>query len=211
MKALTDASNAASRSSALKAGISASVAGIGEGVECPKLRRVLVADRAQQPFGLGQGIAQDEGVKGEPKSGGLGILKSGAPQRAVDHFARGMVGRPRRVEAEVQVEQARMAMGKIAIGGGDVAQIGAPVGAGQRQLDGGQRPVGDPPQQLVLRAEMVQHRHRVDADLQAEFAHGKPNLAIARQHVECGIEDGVLVEAAASARAGNGSFPCCLR
>ena len=114
------------------------------------------------------------------------------------------------MEAEVQVEEARMTMGKIAVGHGDAAQVGAPVAAGQRQLDGRQRPVGDPPQQLVLRAEMVQHRHRVDADLHAELAHGKPDLAVARQHVERGIEDGVLVEAAPSAWAGRG-FAGCFR
>ena len=79
---------------------------VGEGVEGSELRFVLVADRAQQPFGLREGIAQDEGIKGEPKSGGLGIRQPGAPQGPVDHFARGMVGRPGRVEAEVQVKEA---------------------------------------------------------------------------------------------------------
>ena len=121
-----------------------------------------------------------------------------------------MIGGSRRVEAEVQMEQARVPVGKIAVGGGDVAQIGAPVGARQRQFDGGQRPVGDPPQQLVLRAEMMQHGHGVDADLHAELAHGKTDLAVARQHVERRIEDRVFVEAAPSARAGRG-FACCFR
>ena len=114
------------------------------------------------------------------------------------------------MEAEVQVEEARVTMGKIPIGDGDIAQIGAPVGAGQRQLDGGQRPVGDPPQKLVLRAEMVQHRHRVDADLHAEFAHRETDLAVARQHVERRVENCILVEPAPSARAGRG-FSGCFR
>ena len=46
---------------------------VGEGVERPEFRLVLVADRAQQPFGFRQGIAEDESVEGESKSGGLGI------------------------------------------------------------------------------------------------------------------------------------------
>ena len=41
-----------------------------------------------------------------------------------------MVGGPGGMKAEVQVEQARMTMGKIPVGGGDIAKIGAPVGAG---------------------------------------------------------------------------------
>ena len=86
-----------------------------------KLRLVLVADRAHEPFGLRQGIAEDEGVEREPKSSGLGIREPGTPQRAVDHLAGGMIGRSRRVEAEVQMEEAWMTVGKIPVGCGDVA------------------------------------------------------------------------------------------
>ena len=74
---------------------------------------VLVADRAQEAFGLGQGIAQDEGVEREPKPSGFGIGEPGTAQRAVDHLAGGMIGGPRRVEAEVQMEQAWMTVCKI--------------------------------------------------------------------------------------------------
>ena len=101
------------------------------------------------------------------------------------------------MEAEVQMEQAGMPVGEIPVGGGDIAQIGAPVAAGLRQLDSGQRPVGDPPQQLVLRAEMVQNRHRVDADLRAELAHRETRLAVARQHGESRLQDRIFVEARA--------------
>ena len=106
------------------------------------------------------------------------------------------------------MEQARMPVGEIPVGGGDIAQVAAPVFAGLRQLDGGQRAVGDPPQQLVLRAEMMQHGHRVDADPHAELAHGKAGLAVARQHVERRIEDRIFVETPPSARAGLGLARC---
>jgi hypothetical protein len=71
-----------------------------------------------------------------------------------------------------------------------------------RQLDGRKRAVGEPPQQFVPRAEMMQHRHRVDADPYAELAHGEADLAVARQHVERGVEKCVPVEAPPSAGAG---------
>ena len=44
-----------------------------ERVERAKLLLVVVADRAEEPLGLSQGIAKDEGVEGEPESGGLGV------------------------------------------------------------------------------------------------------------------------------------------
>ena len=115
-----------------------------------------------------------------------------------------MICGPCRVEAEVKMEQAWVPLGEIPVGGGDVAQVAAPVLGGLRQLDGGKRAIGDPPQQLVLRAEMMQHGHGVDADLHPKLPHGKPGLAVARQHVERRIEDRVFVEAAAPARAGFG-------
>src|SRR3989304_6305477 len=102
----------------------------GQRVECPELRLVLVADRAQEPFGLRQGIAEDEGVEREPKSSGFGIRQPRTPQRAVDHLAGGIIGRPRRVEAEVQMEEAWMTVSKIPGGCGEVWEIGGPVGAG---------------------------------------------------------------------------------
>ena len=114
------------------------------------------------------------------------------------------------MKAEVQMKHAWVPVGEIPVGSGDVAQIGAPVGARQRQLDRRQRPVGDPPQQLVLRAEMMQHGHGVDADAHAELAHRETDLAVARQHVERRIKDGIPVEAAPSARAGRG-FAGCFR
>ena len=40
-----------------------------------------------------------------------------------------MIGGARGVKAEMQMEHARVSMGKIAIRSRDVAQIGAPVGA----------------------------------------------------------------------------------
>ena len=51
---------------------------------------------------------------------------------------------------------------------------------------------------------MMQHGHGVDADAEPKLAHGKTGLAVARQHVERRIEDRVLIEAAAPARAGFG-------
>ena len=122
----------------------------GERVERPELSLVLVADRAEQPFGFRQGIAEDESVEREPEPRGLGIGETSIPQRPIDHLARGMVGWPGRMEAEMEVEQARMAVGEVAIGGGHVAEIEAPVCGRDRQLDRGQGPVGDPPHQLVL-------------------------------------------------------------
>ena len=112
------------------------------------------------------------------------------------------------MEAEVKMEQARMPVGEIPVGGGDIAQVAAPVFGGLRQLDGGQRAIGDPPQQLVLRAEMMQHGHRVDADLHPKLAHGKTGLAVARQHVERRIEDRIFVETPPPARAGLGLARC---
>jgi hypothetical protein len=57
------------------------------------------------------------------------------------------------VEAEVQMKEAWMPVSQIPVGCGDVAEIGTPVGAWKRQLDRGQRPVGDPPQQFILRTK----------------------------------------------------------
>ena len=115
-----------------------------------------------------------------------------------------MIGGSCRVEAEVKMEQAWVPVGKIAVGSGDIAQVAAPVLGGLRQLDCGERAIGNPPQQLVLRAEMMQHGHGVDADLHPQFPHGKPGLAVARQHVERRVEDRVLIETASPARAGFG-------
>ena len=115
-----------------------------------------------------------------------------------------MIGGPRRVKAKVKMEQAWMPVGEIPVGGSNIAQVAAPVLGGLRQLDSGQSAIGDPPQQLVLRAEMMQHGHRVDADPHSQFPHGKAGLAVARQHVERRIEDGIFVETPPSARAGLG-------
>jgi hypothetical protein len=83
------------------------------------------------------------------------------------------------MEAKVQVKDAGMTVGEIPVGSGDLAKIRAPVDARQRQLDCRQRPVGDPPQQLTLRTEMMQDSHGVDADAQPKLAHRKTRLAIA--------------------------------
>ena len=48
-----------------------------------------------------------------------------------------MIGGSRRVEAEVKMEQAWMPVGEIPVGGGDIAQVAAPVFGGLRQLDSG--------------------------------------------------------------------------
>ena len=114
------------------------------------------------------------------------------------------------MEAEMQMEEARMTVGEIPVGGSDIAQVAAPVGARQRQFDRGECAVGDPPQQLVLRAEMMQHGHRVDADPQTKLAHGKIGLAAARQHVERRVEDRIFIETPPPPRAGNG-LALCLR
>src|SRR4029079_13694785 len=114
------------------------------------------------------------------------------------------------MEAEVQVKDARMTVREVPVGRRDVAQIDAPVIFWHRQLDGGERPVGDPPQQLFLRAEVMQHSHGIDADTDAELAHREAERALARQHVECRVQDGVWVEPPPSARARAG-LTCCLR
>src|SRR6185312_8219347 len=106
-----------------------------KGVERLKLPFVVRIDRAQQPFGLSQGVAENEGVEGEPKPGRLGVVQPGALKRAVHDLARGMVRGPGGVKTKVQMKDARMAVGEIAIGGRDMAEIGAPVGARRRQLD----------------------------------------------------------------------------
>ena len=59
----------------------------GEGVERSEFRLVLIADRAEQPFRLRQGIAEDESVERKAKPGGLGIGETRIPQRAVNHLA----------------------------------------------------------------------------------------------------------------------------
>src|SRR6478672_12199169 len=119
-----------------------------------------------------------------------------------------MVGRSRRVEAEVQMEEARVTVGEIPVRFGDIAKIYAPVGARQRQLDGRQRPVGDPPQQLVLRTEMVQDGHGIDAYADAKLTHGKLDFTHLRQHLERRIQYRSLVEAPAAARSGL-DLACC--
>jgi hypothetical protein len=131
-------------------------------------------------------------------------------QGVVDHLARGMIGRACRMEAEVQVKDARMTVREVPVGHRDVAQIDAPVIAWHWQLDGGERPVGNPPQELFLRAEVMQHSHGIDADTDAELAHRETNLALAREHVECSVQDCVGVEAASSARPRR-RFTRCLR
>src|SRR5689334_7527391 len=112
------------------------------------------------------------------------------------------------MEAEMQMKHARMTVGEVSIGYRYIAQICAPVIARQRQLDGGERPVGDAPQQLFFRAEVMQNGHGIDADPDAELAHREADLALARQHVECGVEDRVSIEAAPSARAGRRLTRC---
>ncbi len=183
---------------------------IGKGIERPELRFVVRVDRTQQPFGLSQGIAEDEGIEGEPKLGRLGIAQPGGPKGAIHDLARGMIGRAGRVEAEMQMEDTRVAMSEVAIGGRHMAEIGAPVRAWDRQLDTRERLVGNPPQQLFLGAEMMQHRHRVDADTDPELAHGKARLAAMRQQVERRRKDRILVEPPPSAWAG-GTLACRLR
>src|SRR5215831_5339762 len=105
-----------------------------------------------------------------------------------------MVRRPGRVEAEMQMEDARMTLGEVAVGGGDMAEIGAPVGAWVRQLNRSECLVGHSPHQLLLRAEMVQHGHGIDADDEPKLAHRETKLSLARQHGEGRIEDRALVE-----------------
>ena len=114
------------------------------------------------------------------------------------------------MEAEVQVKDARMTVGEVSVGHRDIAQIDPPVITRQRQLDCGESPVGDLPQQLFSRAEVMQHGHGIDADTDAELAHREAELALARQHVECRVQDGVWVEPPTSARARAG-LTCCLR
>ncbi len=208
-KASTEASKAASGSSALKAGMSASVAGHVVASSARSSVSSSSLSGLQQPLGLGKSIAENEGIERQTKPGRFGIPQSSGPQRPIDDLARRMVRRSRGVEPEVQVEEARVPMGEIAVGGGNVAQIGAPVVARDRQLDGRQRPVGNTAQELVLRAEVMQHRHRVDADAHPELAHGKGDLAVARQHVERRVQDLVSVETPPAARAGFG-LACCL-
>src|SRR6476660_1684178 len=106
-----------------------------------------------------------------------------------------MVGRSRRVEAEVQMEEARVTVGEIPVRFGDIAKIYAPVGARQRQLD--------------LRTEMVQDGHGIDAYADAKLTHGKLDFTHLRQHLERRIQYRSLVEAPAAARAGL-DLACCL-
>ena len=107
------------------------------------------------------------------------------------------------------MEEARVALGEVAVGRGDAAKIGAPVLARMGQGDGRERPVGDRAQQLVLGPEMMQHRHGVDADAEPKLPHGKAGFALLRQHVEGRIQNGVAVEAPPPARPGfgTGCFP----
>jgi hypothetical protein len=114
------------------------------------------------------------------------------------------------MEAEVQVKDARMTVGEVSVGHRDIAQIDAPVIAWHWQLDGYERPVGDPPQQLFLRAEVMQYGHGIDADTDAKLAHRETDLALAREHGESGVQDRLGIEAASSARPRR-RFTRCLR
>jgi hypothetical protein len=50
----------------------------------------------------------------------------------------------------MQMEEAGMAVGKVPVGRGDVAKIGAPIVARMGQCDGGERPVRDRAQKLIF-------------------------------------------------------------
>jgi len=98
-----------------------------------------------------------------------------------------VVGRTGGVEAEMQVKQPRIAVSEVTVTVGDRPQIVLPVIRGYRQFDGLQRPIGNLPEKLFPRLEMMQHRHRIDARPGADLAHRKSGFAFARQQRECGL------------------------
>ena len=98
------------------------------------------------------------------------------------------------------VPNARVPVRQIPVSRGHLAEVGAPVVGWHGQFDRGQRAVGNAPQKFVFGPKMVQHGHRVDADARTELAHGKSGLALARQHVEGGIQDHISVKPPPSAR-----------
>ena len=74
-----------------------------------------------RPSASANDIAENKGVERKPKSGDLGIGKTGDLQCTINHFAGGMIRRPRRVVAEVQMEEAWMTVGKISVRFGNLA------------------------------------------------------------------------------------------
>src|SRR5262245_37737443 len=96
---------------------------VSKRVERGELYLVIVADPTQKSLGLRQGVAEQKGVERKPETSRVGIGESGPAERPVNHLARGMIGRSRRMETEMQMEQARVALGEVAVRRGDAAKI----------------------------------------------------------------------------------------
>jgi hypothetical protein len=69
------------------------------------------------------------------------------------------------------VEQPRMTVRKIPVSFCNISQIFTPIGRWQRQRDCSERPIRDLPKKLILRPEMVQNGHGINADARPELSH----------------------------------------